>query len=254
MANIYISIVSHGHDYLIKDNLYLHEISKLSNVNVVVKDNIRSDFLKKICEERNYTYLVSMDVMGFGENNNFNFDHCIAYGMGNNDWFLCLNPDVLLDVDNFLILSNLLNVTDEIDIFTVNLFQDNNYQIAEKSLRYFPKWSSLFRMLIGLSVTDAYDKDALDNNSIVDWASGAFLIFPAGLYKQLGGFDKSYFMYYEDVDICYRARKKYGYSVRFFKQVKAVHAGAYQNRKILSVHFRWYLKSLLLFLFRRRKL
>lgn len=250
MANIYISIVSHGHDELISSNLKLYEISQISNVKVVVKDNLQSEVLERFCSDRNYGYLSSSMKMGFGENNNHVFDHCRKIGMSDNDWFLCLNPDVSIDVENFERLSRLLAI-EEGQIYTVNLFKDKFYKNTENSLRYFPNWARALNMLFSGSVTKAYDKNQLSDRAKVDWASGAFLIFRVGIYEQIGGFDRSFFMYYEDVDICYRAYKQYGYSVCFLKSVKAVHAGAYQNRNILSAHFRWYLKSLFLFLIRR---
>lgn len=41
----------------------------------------------------------------------------------------------------------------------------------------------------------------------VDWISGTCLIVTTQLFNNLGGFNESYFMYGEDVDLCYRAKK-----------------------------------------------
>ncbi|MDE1292895.1 hypothetical protein [Vibrio aestuarianus] len=90
----------------------------------------------------------------------------------------------------------------------------------------------------------------MPDRSIVDWAAGSFLVFQADLYKKLNGFDENYFMYFEDVDICFRARKYYDQNVVYLSNIKAIHQGGYQNRKIFSKHFRWYFSSLLRFLFK----
>jgi len=39
-----------------------------------------------------------------------------------------------------------------------------------------------------------------------DWAVGALLVFRVACFQALGGFDPRLFLYYEDVDICRRAR------------------------------------------------
>ncbi len=41
----------------------------------------------------------------------------------------------------------------------------------------------------------------------VDWVSGAFFVIRHGAFEQLGGFDEAYFMFAEDIDLCWRAHK-----------------------------------------------
>ncbi|MEI9966463.1 MAG: glycosyltransferase family 2 protein [Candidatus Moraniibacteriota bacterium] len=40
----------------------------------------------------------------------------------------------------------------------------------------------------------------------VDWVSGCTLFLPQALFSQLGGFDEDFFLYYEDIDLCMRAK------------------------------------------------
>lgn len=42
------------------------------------------------------------------------------------------------------------------------------------------------------------------------WASGAAFLIDIGLFRQLGGFDPSFFMYCEDVDLSWRVRERGG--------------------------------------------
>ena len=51
------------------------------------------------------------------------------------------------------------------------------------------------------------DKFSLNEESFTDWAAGSLLLFSADTYKKLNGFDEKYFMYCEDIDICYRYKK-----------------------------------------------
>ena len=59
------------------------------------------------------------------------------------------------------------------------------------------------------------DKPWLDKFPIeVDWVSGGAMIIKKDLFKKLNGFDKEYFMYLEDQDLCHRARKM-GFNIKF---------------------------------------
>jgi N-acetylglucosaminyl-diphospho-decaprenol L-rhamnosyltransferase len=56
----------------------------------------------------------------------------------------------------------------------------------------------------------------------VDWVSGSCFMARRAAWEQLGGFDESYFMYAEDVDLCWRA-KAAGWRVAFEPAARVVH-------------------------------
>ncbi len=58
----------------------------------------------------------------------------------------------------------------------------------------------------------------------VDWAMGAFLLCPQVVLTEVGGFDEDYFLYSEDMDLCYRMRQ-HGYGVLYFPEVAVTHHG-----------------------------
>src|ERR1700688_1212024 len=45
------------------------------------------------------------------------------------------------------------------------------------------------------------------------WASGCCLLVPARIFDSIGGFDENIFLYFEDVDLSWRARAA-GYAVK----------------------------------------
>lgn len=247
----FVSIVSHGHYHLIQENVALLEIAKLPNVTVLVKDNISEPSLAAFCQGSDIVYLESAYRMGFGDNNNFVYSYCRdKLDMAAEDYFLTINPDVIITVVMFKKMMEVV-ISTAYPLFAINLYKDNEFAVAETSLRKYPSWGSLVNLLINAPVCSAYNKEQLANFSEVNWASGAFLGFRSSLYQKLKGFDPRYFMYYEDVDICFRAKYQLNVGVRFLKEIKAVHVGAYQNRNILSKHFRWYIVSLGKFLIRK---
>jgi GT2 family glycosyltransferase len=64
---------------------------------------------------------------------------------------------------------------------------------------------------------------------IVDWALGAVLLVSRKCYETLGGWDESYFLYSEEVDLCLRARDK-GLLTRYEPQSVVVHIGGQSGR------------------------
>jgi len=59
----------------------------------------------------------------------------------------------------------------------------------------------------------------------VDWISGACIMTTKKYYQRLGGFDKNIFMYMEEVDLLYRA-KKLGLNTFFYPDSQIIHLGS----------------------------
>jgi len=56
----------------------------------------------------------------------------------------------------------------------------------------------------------------------VDWVSGACFLARRAALEELGGFDERYFMYLEDVDLCWRAHRA-GWGVVFAPEAEVTH-------------------------------
>jgi GT2 family glycosyltransferase len=56
----------------------------------------------------------------------------------------------------------------------------------------------------------------------VDWVSGSCLLAKRDVFEKIGLLDERFFMYVEDVDFCYRA-KKAGFSVYYFPNSVVIH-------------------------------
>ncbi|TFC44959.1 glycosyltransferase family 2 protein [Cryobacterium sp. TMT1-21] len=61
------------------------------------------------------------------------------------------------------------------------------------------------------------------------WLSGAFLLVRRSVFDQLNGFDESYFMYFEDVDLGYRIGKL-GFHNVYEPSAVVVHTGAHSTQ------------------------
>ncbi|MCL5885785.1 MAG: glycosyltransferase, partial [Actinobacteria bacterium] len=76
------------------------------------------------------------------------------------------------------------------------------------------------------------DGESLEHSSPreVDWVSGAFFMARREAIEEIGGFDEGYFMYGEDVDLCWRIHQA-GYGVAYIPEAVVTHERAYSTKK-----------------------
>ncbi|MBN1374347.1 glycosyltransferase family 2 protein [Candidatus Dojkabacteria bacterium] len=79
----------------------------------------------------------------------------------------------------------------------------------------------------------------LDSQSYPDWVIGAFMMLPRDVFAEVDGFDESFFMYYEEADLCRRIRAL-GYRILYYPEVSVMHIGGGSCTKIpiLSINRR----------------
>ena len=56
-----------------------------------------------------------------------------------------------------------------------------------------------------------------------DWVSGTFMLVRRDAFDEVGGFDEAYFMYVEDVDLCWRLGQA-GWRIRYEPAARVIHA------------------------------
>jgi hypothetical protein len=176
---------------------------------VVVVDNASSDgSADAIAAEFDRVKLIPLEEnIGFGRANN------LAAERATGKYLLLLNPDtVVLDQA----LEKLLD-------FAVSRGGDGIYGgrtvFPDGSLNRYSCWGrltpwSLFCGTVGLTAlfrhtmmfdSESYGSWQRDSVREVDIVTGCFLLISRRLWDRLGGFDPSFFMYYEEADLCRRA-------------------------------------------------
>lgn len=246
---VYISIVSHGHAEVIRN---IDSISHLSKYfNVIVKSNIPGDNLTEYLSVKNAKWIDSDYNMGFGANNNYIYNYCNkVLDMKSNDYFIVMNPDIFVEPVE---IKKLIGEMEEnkISIASINLFLDINYTKYDDSIRKFPTLIDFIASFFGLKNEYIYEKKQIKKNKNVDWAAGSFLAFLSSHYQELEGFNENYFMYCEDIDICYRSNQK-GNKLVYYPNIKAIHYAQHASKKILSKHFLWHIKNAIRFLLSKK--
>src|SRR5262249_18505937 len=130
------------------------------------------------------------------------------------DWVLLLNPDMSLEpgfLDKALARAEELAKTDtHTGIIGFGLRDADGGR--QRSAGPFPTLaSSLLRLLLPRPWRKYYLRSAAQCRP-VDWVTGCCLLVRRTCWEDLGGLDGDFFLYYEDVDLCRRARR-HGWAV-----------------------------------------
>lgn len=250
---VVIAVISHGHEDIIRNLNCLEKLSLEESFEVIIKNNkgdSEGGYLQHLANNSNITVIDEVPGLGFGANNNFIFNWAKRnLSLTDEDWFLCLNPDVSIEATTIK-EAVIFGSKSEQPLMTINLLKDVDRSISDYNIRNFPRLFDFVLGFLGKNNKSKVDKSRIDSPTYVDWAAGSFLLFKVGLYRQINGFDEAYFMYCEDIDICLRARIKNQVKVMYLPSLTALHTVGHENRKLLSRHFIWFLTSMMRYLVR----
>lgn len=226
---IAVSIVSHGHGAmvvgLIESLLRCPEV-----IQIIVTKNIPEPL--PIPGNPRISVLDNPHPKGFGENHNAAFEHC------QQPFFCPLNPDISLIGNPFASL--LVELQKSGAGIAAPLVLSPSGQV-EDSVRRYPTITSLLRKAFG-GDDGRYKLTLNDPAFSPDWFAGMFMLFRSEVYERLAGFDTKFFLYYEDVDVCVRARKS-GIGLMVCPSVAVIHDARRDSRRSFR-HLRWHLTSM----------
>lgn len=196
---------------------------------IIVVDNASTDGSEAIFGEQSksedyFYYIYSESNLGFGKANNLGFD--VATGK----YTLILNPDTLLEPETLQVMYDYMESNPDIGTSGCKVLNlDGTFQSACR--RGFPTpWASfcklfgLQRMFPKSKLFAKYNLSYLNENEAndIDALIGAFMFTRTDVLKQINGFDESFFMYGEDLDLCFRI-KQAGYRVTYYPKTTITH-------------------------------
>ncbi len=227
------SIVSHGHGRMVAD--LTEDLLECPEISLIV-------VTQNVAEDTNYPTTDRVEVRcnsvprGYGANQNRAL-------LAAKTPFLCvLNPDIRLVGNPFPALLTALQDEKAAACAPVIETPDND---VEDSARKFPTALSLLGKAFKFGDGTYSSMSEIRNP---DWLAGMFLLFRSASFRDVGGFDEKYFLYYEDVDLGWRLRRR-GYELRQVHEATAIHDARRASRRDWQ-HARWHLASMTRFLAR----
>jgi len=197
---------------------------------IIIVDNASTDdSIKKL--KLDYSHL---KVILNTENKGFAYANNQAINLAEGKYIMLLNPDTLVlesSIDNMFSFMEKNNEVGIVGPMIINA--DGTFQPQCK--RGFPTPSSVLSYFLCLhkifpknKTFGKYLLTYLDQNELneVDSVSGACMFVRRQVFKEVGLLDEDYFMFGEDIDLCFRAKQK-GWKICYFPVSKIVHLGGH---------------------------
>jgi N-acetylglucosaminyl-diphospho-decaprenol L-rhamnosyltransferase len=167
--------------------------------------------------------IANRENVGFGRANN----QALAAGVRGR-YVLLLNTDAFVDANTLSSTVAYMDSHPECGLLGVRLVgRDGELQ---PSCRYFPTPWNVFVARAGIArflpKIRMVDDLSWDHASVreCDWVPGCYLLIRKEVIDQVGLFDPRYFLYYEEVDLCFAA-KRAGWKVVYYPDTRVVHIG-----------------------------
>ncbi len=165
---------------------------------------------------------------GFGAGNNIG----IRAGMSDGstpDYFYILNSDAFPDAGCIAALVNHLETTPRAGIACSHLRGEDG--VTHNTAFRFPSIAGEFEGAARLGVISRLLADAQvplpqpETTQQVDWSAGASMMLRRAMLDEIGLFDETFFLYFEETDLCLRAARA-GWTCWYVPQSRIVHIGS----------------------------
>ncbi|MCW8850915.1 MAG: glycosyltransferase, partial [Melioribacteraceae bacterium] len=202
-----------------------HATNNISSEIIVVDNNSNDGSISAVNHKfPSVKTIANNENIGFGKANNQGLE--ISKGK----FILLINPDTLVRENTFHEMIKFLNENPNVGLAGCKVLNpDGTLQLACR--RSFPgPWVSLTKV-IGLSklfpnnkLFAKYNLTYLpeDESYEVDAVSGSFMMLTREAYEKTKGFDPDFFMYGEDLDLCFRVQKN-GMKVFYYSGTEIIH-------------------------------
>lgn len=205
MLKIYIIILTFNNEKTITA-LLNSLLSLQSGFKVIVVDNGSTD--KTLLQVKKFQFarlIENKKNLGFSAGNNIGIKHALN---SRADVILLLNPDTVVPktfLKSFNKSTRLL--LDGYSIIGPKIFDENGKIWSVGGLLDKKRYSSILKHKL---------------NSELDYISGTAIFIKKEVFDKIGFLKEDYFLYYEDVDFCQRAKKS-GFKLAIDKNISIIH-------------------------------
>ena len=174
------------------------------------------------------TFIASKENNGFAAGNNQ------ALRIAKGRYVLLLNSDTIVWENTLEDIYNYMEKHTDVGASGCRVLLENG-DLDKACKRSFPNVKNSFFRLFHIptnSKDDNYNLDGLPDDEIyeIDCLTGAFMFMRAEALNEVGLLDETFFMYGEDIDLCYRI-KKAGWKIIYYGESKITHLKGASSKK-----------------------
>jgi len=219
---------------------------------VVVNNNPKENLHDLETRFNKFSFLETGKNLGYAAGNNFGIKKALEEKP---DFVFVINNDTVLDEKILLNLIEFVKTDKKIGILGPKIyfapgyeFHKERYQVKDqgKVIWYtggLIDWPNIVSSHRGV---DEIDHGQYDTPMETDFISGCAMLVKKEVWEKIGFFDERFFLYWEDVDFCQRA-KIAGFKIVFVPQAKLWHANAGSSEVGGDLHDYYMTRNRLLF-------
>ncbi|MBE6499271.1 MAG: glycosyltransferase family 2 protein [Methanobrevibacter thaueri] len=200
-------------------------------IEVIVVDNASSDdSLVRLQEYFNdkVKFISSQENNGFAAGNNQ------ALKIATGKYQLLLNSDTIVWENTLEDIYNYMENNEDVGACGCQVLLENG-ELDMACKRSFPNVKNSFIRLFHIPVNskdDDYNLTSLPDDEVyeIDCLTGAFMFMRKSALDDAGFLDETFFMYGEDIDLCYRI-KKAGWKIIYYGESKITHLKGASSKK-----------------------
>jgi len=216
---------------------------------IIVVDNASNDGTAEFIES-SYPFIKlikNTDNKGFASANNQGAANCLG------EYLLFLNPDTIVLPGSLNRLVEFLDGNPDVCMCGPRILNED--KTLRASIRNFPSFRGvLYRYTIlkylGLFKSNFekwHNRDFdYEKQADIEQLVGAVMLIRKSVFEHIGCFDERFFMYYEEVDLCYRLKSK-GHRTVYYPDSEIIHLGGKSTDQIPAKTRFIMLRSLLLY-------
>lgn len=231
------------------DSLLTHGMKDV--LRIIVVDNGSIDGSVDSVEK-----LSRVEIIFTGENLGFGAACNIGAKAGTAPYILFLNPDTRIESNSLSVPLSFMEKDRNSKVGVCGIQLVDEQGVISRSCAYSPTFGRLVSSAIGMDKFPGFKSTGIAmstwnhlNSQQVDQVIGAFYFIRRDLFEACEGFDKRFFVYFEEVDIAKRI-KALGLTSWYLTDAKAFHAGGGTSQQVKARRLFYILRSRLLYAFK----
>lgn len=200
---------------------------------LVVVDNNSGDNIARLLKDRfsRIQVIKNRKNFGYAKGNNIGLQYALKHGA---DYCLILNNDTIVSKSLLVQLIKVMENNQQVGIVSPKIFFASGYEFHKNRYKKNERgkvlwyagglidWDNIITTHRGI---DEVDKGKYNQTEETGFCTGCCMLIKNTVLNKIGLFDEKYFLYWEDVDLCQKA-KLAGFKTFFCSQTYIYHKNA----------------------------